>query len=214
MLKQRMTVSGVLSLVAIAISLASLVFTDVQTNSLRRELALASLRTRPYVKYIPVFDPAKGDERIDVTMISENLSAVPATILYSQLRAWIANKTSGNFMRSVGPDVLYEHKGGEAQLPPITGKLAEEIISDEVKLTIATCVVYGSISPSDPRRWVVMALYRYGSDSTLPLTLYTRDLRVASTREKCDSAKVRSEWLRSKERSRMSSGPGFSAKGR
>jgi hypothetical protein len=147
------------------------------------------------VKYIPVFSEADAG-KLQVTMISENLSAIPANVIFDKLTPWIDGRTSGTFLYSPSGDILYQHKGGFSVLPAITGELAKRLVDGQSELMIGTCVIYGSISSSDARRWEARALYSYERGSEVPATQYTQEIEIPTSQDKCESATVRQEWLR------------------
>src|SRR2546422_7098983 len=93
--------------VALLVSITSAIFTYIQTTTTRAELRLNELQIRPYVKYIPDFFEAKREIHID--MVLENLSPVPASVIYTELTPWIDGATSGLNMHSTTQDILYQH---------------------------------------------------------------------------------------------------------
>ncbi len=196
-MRKKINMSDILSVIAIVIAVGGLFFTYMQAKTIKSQLRLNELQIRPYVKYIPRFS-VNSKKKIEASMYLENLSSVPAKIVYTQLTPWVDGSTSGIFVKSTSPDILYEHKGGLAPLPPITGKLARKLIAGQSDLMIGSCVVYGSISPSDSRRWEVRALYSYERDTDLPTTQYTQELEVSASQSICDSANIRMEWLQQK----------------
>ena len=59
---------------------------------------------------------------------------------------------------------------------------------------IGICVVYGSISLSDYRRWEARALYSYEPGADFRVNQYTRETEVSTSEKSCDSGNVRLEW--------------------
>ncbi len=120
--------SDTLSVAALCISIAGVVFTYQQTSVLREQLRLQELQVRPFVKIVPSFALAPGPV-IHAQLMSENLGSIPAKVLYIRMVPWVDGKTSGTFVQSSAPDFLYEHKNGAINLPPIGVQLARGLLA-------------------------------------------------------------------------------------
>lgn len=179
--------------VALVVSVASAAFTYVQTAAIQGQLRLSELQVRPYVKYVPQFAQSKRD--IVVTMILANLSAVPAHVAYTELMPFIDGTTSGMNMHSVGQEILYSGKDGMAELPIIKGETATKLIAGDAVLQISACVVYGSLSKDDPRRWELRALYEFEPGSPFPKTYLLDESAVPVSQSTCSSRAVREQWI-------------------
>ena len=193
----RIKMSDVLAGLALIISVGSASISYQQLGSVRRQLQLTQLQIRPYMKYRPNFTQ-EGQDRLTVTMISENLSPIPANAVYSEVKVWIDETTTDAFLFNRTGDVLYQHKSGAMTLPPMHKEVAKAVISGKAQLLIGTCVVYGSISSSDDRRWEVRSLYSYAPNNELPTVQYIQEIDIAETVNRCDSRTLRSEWLNKK----------------
>jgi hypothetical protein len=149
-------------IIAIIISISSVIVVYVQTNAVKEQLKITGLQIRPYVRYLPDFRASpknwKKQKAVIVTMIEQNLSPIPACVFYTQMTPWI-NGVAGAWVHSPSRRVLYEHKGGASVLPFITGESAQLIIDGRSALMIGTCVIYGSTAATDDRRWEERALY-------------------------------------------------------
>ena len=190
---------GVVSWIALVVSIASATFTYVQISTTKAQLKLNEQQIRPYVKLIPNFSESK--QQINVDMILENLNSVPAKVIYTELTPWIDGVSSGTNMHSVTPDILYQHRGGGATLPPITGENAKRLLSERSTLEIGVCVIYSTISRSDSRHWEVNSLYEYIQGSAIPKTSYVEELDILESETKCDSKKVRDLSIQSRQSS-------------
>jgi hypothetical protein len=131
-------------------------------------------------------------------MISENLSAIPANVIYSELKTWIDDVTTKAFMFNQTGDVLFQHKSGQAILPAMPKEVAKAVIGGKARLMIGTCVVYRSISPSDSRRWEVRTLYSYKQREELPTVEHFQEANIDGAQNKCDSSTLYSEWMQRK----------------
>jgi hypothetical protein len=114
----------------------------------REQLHTAQLQARPYVRERPIFI-TKGKYSIAAFILSENLSPIPAHVIYSQDKFWAGGEANKLFLYNKTGDILYQHKNGYSPLPPLPKALAEKAIAGRVEIMVGTCVVYGSISPSD-----------------------------------------------------------------
>ncbi len=192
--KKKMTiVEKVIPWIALLVSISSAIFSYVQITTTKAQLKLNELQIRPYVKYIPDF--TEGKREINVAMYLEDLSSVPASVIYTELTPWIDGATSGRNMHSVTQDILYQHKGGRSYLPPITGETAKRIMNGDSNLQIGVCVIYTTLSKNDSRRWEVTSLYEYRADSTMPTTIYSNEIEVPVSKDKCNSKEIRNQWL-------------------
>jgi hypothetical protein len=194
----RIKPSDILAGLALIISLGSAGISYQQLSSVRHQMQLTELQVRPYVRYKPTFSH-EGQDRLTVTMISENLSPIPANVVYDELKTWLDENTTSAFLFSRTGNVLYQHRSGAYTLPQIPKDLATAAISGKVQLMIGTCVVYGSLSPSDHRRWEVRALYSYEPHDELPAVQYMQETDIVETATRCDSRTLRSEWLQKRE---------------
>jgi hypothetical protein len=198
--------ADVLAIIAIIISISSVVVVYVQTNAVKEQLKITELQIRPYVRYVPEFRASPNYNKkkaVLVTMHEENLSPIPAEVFYTQLTPWI-NGVAGPWMHSPSRRVLYEHKDGASDLPLITGEMAQRIIDGRSELMVGTCVIYGSTAIDDDRRWEERALYSYESGTDLTATdltrmiQYTAENEVSVSKTSCDSGNVRQEWSEQK----------------
>ena len=137
----------------------------------------------------------RGKPSLSAFILSENLSPIPARIIYSQDKIWIDGETKGSFLYNKTGDILYQHKNGASELPPVPKPLAKEAIAGRVEIMIGTCIVYGSISPSDSRRWESRGLYSYTPMVEEPTNEYIIETEVSADVNHCDSSTLRSEWL-------------------
>lgn len=194
---EKSTVSEkVVAWTALVVAIASAAFTYVQTSTTKAELRLQELQIRPYVKYIPSFSESGGE--IDVEMHSENLSSIPALIIYTDLTGWVDGVTSGANMHSTHEDFLYQHKGGRSDLPPIVGAMAKRISTGDSVLQIGSCVIYAPLSTSDSRRWLVESLYQYKPGAPFPTEEYMNEKEVPASVTSCRSGDIRKRWLKSR----------------
>jgi hypothetical protein len=166
----------------------------VQITTTKAQLKLNELQIRPYVKYIPTFFEAKREINVDMQL--ENLSPVPASVIYTELTPWIDGTTSGLNLHSTTEDVLYQHKGGVSHLPPITGDTAEQLMNSDSVLQIGICAIYAPLSRSDSRRWEMISLYEHVAGSAIPKTIYVEEIDVTASKNRCSSNEVRDRWLK------------------
>jgi hypothetical protein len=192
----KLKVADVLAIIAIIISISSVVVVYEQTNAVKEQLKITGLQIRPYVRYVPEFRvsaKASKNKAVLVTMHEENLSPIPADVFYTQLTPW-SDGIAGQWIHSPSKRVLYEHKGGASDLPLITGEMAQKIIDGRIEFMIGTCVIYGSISAADSRRWEERALYSYEPGEDLRVIQYTAENEVSASKMSCDSGNIRHEW--------------------
>ncbi len=182
--------------IALFVSIASAIFTYVQTTTTKAQLKLNELQIRPYVKYIPGF--FEGKQEINVDMRLENLSSIPASVIYTELTPWIDGVTSGLNMHSTTEDILYQHKGGASNLPQINGNTAKRLLNGDSVLEIGVCVIYAPLSKSDSRRWLLISLYKYSAGSAIPMTMFVQEVEVPASKNTCKSNEIRGQWLKAK----------------
>jgi hypothetical protein len=186
--------------IALAVSVASAVFTYIQTAAIKSQVVLQELQVRPYVKYIPSFSTSKRE--IEVELFLANLSPVPAYVPYTGFAAWIDGTPSSMTPHSAGSEILFQGKDGMSTLPTIKGDLAKRLIAGKSTLEVGVCVVYGPSSKTDVRRWELVAFYRYDPGTSLPTTYLLDESVVPATKETCDANAIRELWLTSPARQR------------
>ena len=185
----------VISLLALIVSALSATFSFVQYRTATAQLRLNEQQLRPYVKYIPIFQPIKGSLAID--MVLENYSPIPARVLHTELTGWVNGDHVGFDFHSLSPDLLYQHKGGRSSVPPIRDALYKSIQTQKSLLSIGVCVVYATAAKTgDSRVWLHKAVYEYLPDSDLPVTRYIDEEEVSSGVTKCTAKDVESHVRR------------------
>jgi len=160
---------------------------------------LAGVQIRPYVRYRPEFTE-EGKDKLDLFMISENLSPIPAKVIYDELRFWINGSTGTAFLFNRTGDILYQTKPGGMAVPRMPALAAKDIRNGTAKLMVGTCVIYGSISPSDQRRWEVKALYSYTPNAGLAHVEYLNEVALDESADRCDAATIFDEWMKQKQK--------------
>ncbi len=98
----RLKFSDILAVLALVVSIGSVTISFTQTGNVKRQLQLAELQIRPYIRYKPRFIE-DGNDQLDISMISENHSAIPGNVIYDQLKIWIDDKTTSAFVSSTVP---------------------------------------------------------------------------------------------------------------
>ncbi|MDR5726304.1 MAG: hypothetical protein RB191_02430 [Terriglobia bacterium] len=189
-----MKLSDALATIALLVAIASAIFTYVQTMAANSQIKLANLQVRPYVRLRPLFDAKQGDQ-LSVEEVTENFSSVPAHVIYSSLTPWVDGVTTGAFLFNRTGDILYENKPGVAVIPDMPKRTAKLVVQGGSRLEIGTCVLYGSISDNDPRRWESRAFYSYQPGSLVPEIQFVKEIEVASSTSSCESRNLRSQWL-------------------
>ena len=66
----------------------------MQMKTARNQNTLSNLQIRPYVKYMPIFSIEKSN-RLTIDMYSENMSPIPARVIFDQLSTWVNGETTG-----------------------------------------------------------------------------------------------------------------------
>jgi hypothetical protein len=195
--KIRIKLSDIMAGLALIISVGNALVSYQQFRSGRDQLHLSDLQIRPYVKLRPSFTQHSSN-RLTINMISENISSIPANVVYHELKTWVDDVTTKTFLYNNTGDVLFQHKSGAFSLPTMPTEVAGAVISGKAQLMIGTCVVYGSISTSDTRRWEDRTLYSYRPHDELPAVEYFKETEIPDTVVRCDSSTLRSEWLQRK----------------
>lgn|SRR5574337_147025 len=172
-----------LAVVSLIVSITSASVAYRQSQIANQQLALAQQQLRPYVKYIPAFVPEKG--RAGILMRLENLSPLPATVVYAQVTGWVDTTHVGIDFHSTTPDLLYQHKGGGSELPPISGDLFRRVTAGDSIFSLGVCALYASSAKSDSRLWLFQALYEYVPGSPEPLTRYIDEQQASSDTQQC-----------------------------
>jgi hypothetical protein len=191
--------SEALSILALVVATGSAAISYRSFSVSKHQSELSDLQIRPYVRYRPVFEKSRSDE-LGVTMISENLTQIPARVIYDELRTWVDGVSTGAFLYNRSGDVLYEHHSGGSALPPLPKQIAKAAIAGKSKVMIGTCVVYRSLSSLDERRWEVRALYSYAPNAELPSAEFLEEVSLDGAVDRCDSKTLWSEWQQSKQK--------------
>jgi hypothetical protein len=77
--------ANIVATVALLVSLGSAAFTYLQVRTAKQQLQLAELQIRPYARERPRFEE-NGSDGLSISLINENLSAIPARIIYKQAK--------------------------------------------------------------------------------------------------------------------------------
>jgi hypothetical protein len=193
-----------ISLVSFAVAAVSLIVSIVsasiaywQSQIASQQFALAAQQLRPYVKYIPAFLAEK--HQIGILMRLEDLSPLPATVVYTQVTGWVDHTHLGIDFHSTASDLLYQHKGGGSALPPIRGDLFRWVTSGDSIFSLGVCTLYASTAKSDSRLWLFRAVYEYQPGLSEPLTRYIDEREVPAGTQNC-SAKDVEDHLYAKQR--------------
>src|SRR6266481_6977244 len=147
-----------ISVLALLVSLTSALFSYLQSRTSSSQLRLIEQQLRPHVTYLPTFFRTKSG--LDIYMYLQNQSPLPANVLYTDLAAWIGGEFVSPNLYNLGPDIIYQEKGAISSLPTLKGKPLSRIDKGD-DFILATCVIYGSTSKSDRRRWRLQALHKY-----------------------------------------------------
>jgi hypothetical protein len=195
--------SEVVATLALLVALGSAYASYRSSTFTERQAVLADIKTRPYVRYRPIFEETRnGDLR--PFMLRENLSDIPARTIYDELRTWVDGVSTGAFLINRTGDALYQHHNGRSDLQPLPRELSKAASGGKVKIMVGTCIVYSSVSPSDSRRWEVRALYSYQPHTELPNLEYMEELFVEPNADHCDSKGLWSQWALAKQQSTSS----------
>jgi hypothetical protein len=126
------------------------------------------------------------------------MTSIPAKIYYDRMTAAFGDHVAGNWVQSRPGqhDILYEHRGGGATLPPIETPLSDQLLSQATTLRIGTCAVYGTLSDADKRFWEVDAIYEFRPGEDEPLTLDTSERALTDPNRQCDPASLLRGWIK------------------
>src|SRR5205823_14265772 len=94
----------VIPVLALIVSLASAVFSYMQSRTYAAQLRLEQQQLRPHVTYIPTFFRTKSG--LDVDMYLQNQSPLPANVQYTDLAVWISGDFVSPNFHSCGPDII------------------------------------------------------------------------------------------------------------
>lgn len=181
--------SLIFSCIAICISALSAFYSFTQSQTAKAQLKLNEQNLRPFVKYVPHFRTDK--ESINTEMVLESLNTVPARIIYTELTTWINGINNGTNLHSTSQEILFQHKNGGAELPPILGENFKNISKGVYVAEIGVCVIYTYINDSDIKYWQLNSLYKYTPYNELPLTVFSDEVEVTSSDTKCRSLEVK-----------------------
>lgn len=176
-------------LLALVVSISSAMFSFAQYRTSSAQFRLTEQQLRPHVSYVPTFFTRKSSLNID--MYLQNQSPLPANVLFTDIAAWIDDQPLAPNFHSMSPDILYQERGSLSSLPPIKDKRFGQVESGSVVFTLATCVIYGSTSKSDSRRWLVQALNEYIPGSSLPKRLFIQEDELSTPEKDCSAGQVR-----------------------
>jgi hypothetical protein len=91
-------------------------------------------------------------------------------------------------------DVLYPDQPGLGVYQTLTLAQARPFRTGAEPLIVGGCIVYSSITVEDVRRWKATAAYRFDSSNAIPLGLFTTEVSVPPSTEKCDASSLYEEW--------------------
>jgi hypothetical protein len=163
-----------------------------QVQLLKRQVDFNSSETRPFVRLTSSISPGKT---IHVLLNVVDHGRIPARVMGYDMAIQIGRKVvepkGGTFNTQ---DILYPDEPGLGVFQTLTQTEARSFTSGSEPVVVAGCVVYGSITADDTRRWKVSAAYRFDSLAGLPVGLFANEVGIPAGTDKCDASSLRDEW--------------------
>jgi hypothetical protein len=166
--------------------------TQEQVQLLKRQVDYNSSETRPFLRLKPNIPPGKATSvYLDVI----NLGRIPARVIAYDMLVQLGDKLIEPKGGTVNTqDVLYPDQPGMGVFQTLTPEEAQNYLRDSAPIVVGGCVIYGSITADDPRRWKASAAYHFDSHSELPRGLLASEAGVPTGTDKCDASSLRDEW--------------------
>jgi hypothetical protein len=163
-----------------------------QVQLLKSQVDFNSMETRPFLR---VKSSVSTDKPASVSMNVLNVGRVPGRVIAYDMLVQVGHKVieprGGTFNTH---DVLYPDQPGLGVFQPLTQEDATSFARGGNPIVVGGCVIYGSITENDARRWKVSAAYRLDSVSELPIGLFAKEVSVPPGTERCDASTLREEW--------------------
>jgi len=168
--------------------------THEQLQLLKRQVEFNSTETRPFFREKSRVSRSEKGLRVYLEVI--NVGRIPGRVLAYDLMVQIGHEVlepkGGTFNTH---DILYPDQPGLGIFATLTEDEAIPFIRGTQPLLAAGCVIYGSITADDTRRWKVSAAYRFDSiTDELPIGLFANEVGVSTAIGTCDAHSVRDEW--------------------
>jgi hypothetical protein len=143
---------------------------QVDLNNKQTELQLAS--TRPFIHIEPRSSANIERNIIRIEYVLVNESGVPGNVICTQQKmSFIGSKSDRSGKDDCAtPRIIYKESRGFFSLVSLTSRLenSQELIQGRARIEMAACVIYESVSKSDPRRWKATSrhVFRNGAFDT------------------------------------------------
>jgi hypothetical protein len=163
-----------------------------QVQLLKRQVDFNSMETRPFLR---LKSSVSTDKPASVFLNVINVGRLPGRVIAYDMMVQVGHKViepqGGTFNTQ---DVLYPDQPGLGVFQPLTQEDTTSYARSGNAIVAGGCLIYGSITEEDTRRWKVTAVYRFDSASELPIGLFAREVSVPSEADRCDASTLREEW--------------------
>lgn len=166
--------------------------TQDQVQLLKQQVELNSTETRPFLRLKAGVSPGKPF-RVFLKII--NVGPVPGRVIGYDMMVQVGREVvrpRGKLLNT--GDILYPNQPGLGVFEDLTQRESKAFEGRLQPVVAGGCVVYGSITSDDARRWKVSAAYHFDSWDKLPIGLVAREVPVPAKTDSCDASSLRNEW--------------------
>lgn len=163
-----------------------------QVLLLKRQVEINSSEARPFLRVTSRVSPENHSR---VLLRITNIGRLPGRVIAYDMLVQVGphvHEPEGGVM-STG-DILYTDQPGLGVFETLTHAEATSFQKGLEPLVAGGCVVYGSITAEDTRRWRVSAAYRLDALGGLPGLLFAKEVEVPPRKDACDASLLREEW--------------------
>jgi hypothetical protein len=168
--------------------------THEQLQVLKRQVEFNSTETRPFLRVKSTI--SRSGKGLQVFLNVINVGKIPGRVLAYDLLVQVGSEIIEPKGRTFTThDILYPDQSGLGVFATLTEDEGIPFIQHSQPLIAAGCVIYGSITVDDTRRWRVSAAYRFDSiTDEIPKGLFANEVSVPTAMDRCDAHSVRDEW--------------------
>lgn len=163
-----------------------------QVQLLKRQVELNSMETRPFLR---LKSSVQLEKPTRVLFQVINLGRIPARVVAYDMVLQVGRKViepKGSTFNT--QDILYPEQPGLGVFRTLSEVDASFFGKSAQPIVIGGCLIYGSITSEDTRRWKVSAAYRFDSPGELPIGLFAKEVGVPAQTDMCDASSLRDEW--------------------
>ncbi len=167
--------------------------THEQVQLLKRQVEFNASETRPFLRVKPAIIPWGKNFRVLMGVV--NVGHIPGRVLAYDMTVQVGRRLiERQGSKLYTGDIIYPEQPGLELFRMLTQEQASTFVRGSEPVVVGGCVVFGSITTEDNRRWEVSNVYRFDSLDELPLGLFANEVSIPLETSSCDADSLRDKW--------------------